>query len=540
MVRFVFPLPGDQRIDLKAELALMVLLLVGMGLFFWVEARWDREREALARAHFEDRVSQTLDRLEGEGFHLDLLARSGAAFLHSSPRGNGWDPFVLNLDLKHQYPYLRSLVYLTSVDQQHFVMSASAPRGPLAKLEGTSIGLQKAEKAAILESLNQDQLRTSPPSPSPLFPGSLRGFWFFLPHYGSHQHIGWISGWVDLQQYLEAALGIQANELHLSLSLAGETFYQSETPTSPALDFLQSRADIILGGQVWHLVLKPSPQFFEAHRLLLGSGHGRWSAALVLGLVGWSLLRLLLYSGFVVRSRRQQLRDTLQAKEQLYSLIAHDLKSPFNSLLTTSSLLMNEGAGLSKEEVQPLYQGLYHTASLAYTLLNNLIQWAQRQEGALVAAPEPLNLWELVEENRQLLEASAARKNIRISNNLSHDLRAWGDRNMVLAVLRNLLSNAVKFTGNSGQVSVDFEVKGNEALVSVSDTGIGIGAPRLAQLRQGEDAGSRPGTEQEVGTGLGLLLCRDFIAQQGGRLEIDSQLGQGSRFAFYLPLSPQA
>lgn len=534
MVQFIFPLPGDRRIDAKAELGLLLVMILAGALLFWLEYQKTEDRRSLLRAHFEDQVTQAEAVLSGEIHHLELLAHASLAELSGAPQPKRWDRYVQRLNLDQHYPYLRGWFYLAARTEGALEVLAVAPSGPLGASVGTSLELSPAAQKARIEALQSEELRIGPIEPSGLLAGSPLGFWVFKAHYGPQGRLGLLGGWVDLTDLMEAALGAINAAVHLKLTDGRGPVAKNNTLAEAELDFLVSRRAVVFPGQRWELEFLAGPGFNATHRSILGDQTRSYLLGVVVLLFGWVVLRLLMYSRSVVLRRQRQLSQTVSSKNRFFSLIAHDLKSPFNSLLTMSNLLMHQGDSLNPAEAQKLHQSLYHTASLAYTLLNNLIQWGRRQEGALVAERENLNLGELVEENLQLLSASAERKQLELVNAVPETLHALGDRNMVLSVLRNLLSNAVKFTGKGGKVTVGFKLHEGQVWLFVEDNGLGMDAARLGVLRRGHSAGSQPGTENEVGTGLGLLLCREFVEMMDGQLEIDSQLGEGSRFAFSL------
>ncbi len=230
-----------------------------------------------------------------------------------------------------------------------------------------------------------------------------------------------------------------------------------------------------------------------------------------------------------------QLRDLYASRDKLSSVISHDLKSPFNGILGFASLLLQDYDELSDKDRKEFIRNIETSAQSAFKLLENLLEWSRIQTGKIQFNFEELNLGRLIYENFMLLQPTADKKQIHLYNFAPPDCFIFADRNSMLTIIRNLLSNAIKFTPKGGKISVHAEQHDNLWEVSVKDNGIGIKPESLAKLfKTGETVKTR-GTDNEKGTGLGLLLCKEFVEKNGGKIWVESTPGQGSRFVFTMP-----
>ncbi len=236
-----------------------------------------------------------------------------------------------------------------------------------------------------------------------------------------------------------------------------------------------------------------------------------------------------------IAKQRDELESLNGQKNRLFSIIAHDLRTPFNSLLGFSEILSENAADLSPNDVREYARMMHQSASQANALLENLLDWSRLQMGGLKSEPRPFDVAMAIEKALALNTPNAVGKNISIEQSKSSLMTAMADPQMVETVLRNLIGNAIKFTARDGTVSLDTKRREGEIIISISDTGIGISAERLERLFEFETGTSTAGTDGEKGTGLGLQLCRDLIELQGGALTVESTVGRGSTFLFTLP-----
>jgi signal transduction histidine kinase len=187
------------------------------------------------------------------------------------------------------------------------------------------------------------------------------------------------------------------------------------------------------------------------------------------------------------------------------------------------------------EKAYDFIKRIHKQARCGYTLLENLLQWSRFQTGTIDLKLEEVNLNLLVEQNILFLTENADAKNISINNKLDKHILVVADENMLSTVIRNLLSNAIKFTPTNGRVTISREVREKDVVLSISDTGVGMNAKQVKGLFELETNASKPGTDNEQGSGLGLVICREFIRQNHGNIWVKSEEGKGSTFSFCIP-----
>jgi len=245
------------------------------------------------------------------------------------------------------------------------------------------------------------------------------------------------------------------------------------------------------------------------------------------------------YDVTAIKDNEQRLIELNATKDKFFSIIAHDLKSPFSSIVGFSELLV-EGIGEKNYEKITEYADFILAASKsAMDLITNLVTWAQSQSGRLEYKPEYVDVAVLVSEALQLLSCIAEHKSVVVSNEIAAPTMVYADKEMLNTVLRNLISNALKFTGTRGGVTISSHSGNNGMLtVRISDQGVGISEERMDKLFNITQNYSTPGTHNEKGTGLGLILCKEFVERNGGSIWAESRLGAGSTFSFTLPVEP--
>ena len=223
-------------------------------------------------------------------------------------------------------------------------------------------------------------------------------------------------------------------------------------------------------------------------------------------------------------------------KDRFMSIIAHDLRSPFNAILGFSELVLKNFAQNDFSKIEKYLTLLNKSASKAYDLLNNLLDWARSQTGRIKFNPEKCNLYNIVVENIFYVDEIARKKFIDISFNIQKNFHVWCDKNMIDTILRNLITNAIKFTQTGGKIRIIAVKIENFIIVTVKDNGIGIKPDTLKKLFDITQKVSTEGTNKETGTGLGLLLCKEFIEKHNCKIWVESEEGKGSNFMFTLPL----
>lgn len=236
-----------------------------------------------------------------------------------------------------------------------------------------------------------------------------------------------------------------------------------------------------------------------------------------------------------LREAQKNLREANATKDKFFSIIAHDLKNPFNALIGLSELLIKNFDNFDDVKKKKFIQNIYESSDNMYKLLENLLNWSRMQTGRIEWCPENINLNKIADENLLLLKTAAETKHIVIISDLDATTTVYADADMVTMVFRNLITNAIKFTREGGEVKISAKPTGNYEEITVSDTGIGICEEDIKKLFRIDVTHSAHGTAKEKGTGLGLILCKEFIEKNGGEIWVESELGKGSDFKFTLP-----
>ncbi|MGE5497329.1 MAG: sensor histidine kinase, partial [Syntrophothermus sp.] len=230
-----------------------------------------------------------------------------------------------------------------------------------------------------------------------------------------------------------------------------------------------------------------------------------------------------------------ELQELNASKDKFFSILAHDLRSPFNGLLGFTNYLVEDLDSLSKEEVRNFATQIQGSAKLLFNLIENLLQWTRLQSGKMQCQPIRLDVSEVVTDVISVLIGNAIRKNISLRSEMQHYSYAFADQNMLYSTFQNLIANAIKFTNSGGEVRITGEYRDDFLEVCISDTGIGIRKDDMEKLFRIDVQHSTIGTSKEKGTGLGLILCKELVEKQGGTITIESEFGKGTRFKFTLP-----
>jgi PAS domain S-box-containing protein len=238
-----------------------------------------------------------------------------------------------------------------------------------------------------------------------------------------------------------------------------------------------------------------------------------------------------------LKASREKLKELNATKDRLFSIIAHDLKTPFNALLSISELLKLNHDNFNKDQLERYFDMINANAKQSFELLENLLIWSRSQTDNIKFSPKSENILQLINSVKQLLDPVAETKKISFDiHETSNPIYAFCDYRMIETVLRNLISNAIKFTPNSGNVSVYYEDHNNGFItVKVQDSGVGIEYSNLDKLFRIDNNFSTKGTNNEKGTGLGLILCKEFVEKNGGEISVSSEVGKGTTFTFTLP-----
>lgn len=239
----------------------------------------------------------------------------------------------------------------------------------------------------------------------------------------------------------------------------------------------------------------------------------------------------------LLKENDKQLRELVSTKEKLFSIIAHDLRSPFTTILGISEILIENSKDFDTEQSEK-YLGIINTsAKNTLVLLDNLLNWAKAQTGIITYYPQKINLTEVVNEILDVAKSIAKVKTISVNYIPADDVEVYADANMLKTILRNLISNAIKYTHENGKINISAVKNQNNIEITVADNGVGMSEEIRSKLFEIENIVSTAGTANETGSGLGLILCKEFVEKHSGKIWIEGELGKGSSCTFSLPLS---
>jgi signal transduction histidine kinase len=234
----------------------------------------------------------------------------------------------------------------------------------------------------------------------------------------------------------------------------------------------------------------------------------------------------------------KELKELLATKDKIFSIIAHDLRTPFNTILGFSEILSNNWKVFDADQKSNYAKTINDQAKNTFNMLENLLNWASSQTGQLIFKPEPISLNEAFRDAIKDFELCAKMKNISIEYILPEDIEIVADRNMISTILRNLVSNSIKFTHENGRISLTALKKPDQVEIMVSDNGVGLDKDKQSKLFVMGAVETTKGTANEKGCGLGLILCKEFVEKHGGEIRVQSDDENGCKFAFTIPSKP--
>lgn len=235
--------------------------------------------------------------------------------------------------------------------------------------------------------------------------------------------------------------------------------------------------------------------------------------------------------------QKKELEELNATKDKFFTIIAHDLKNPFNTVIGLSELLIERFDSYDSTKIKDFISQIYKFSNNAYNLLEDLLQWAKSQTGRIEVNIEKFDVFELAIENITLYQADAIRKGITLESNVKVNTHVNADRNMVLTVIRNLISNSIKFSNSGDTITVEAIHAKDFVEISVIDTGVGIPEKNLGKIFNIDSNLSTQGTADETGTGLGLIISREFVEKNGGTIRVTSKEGNGTKFTFTVPVN---
>lgn len=231
-----------------------------------------------------------------------------------------------------------------------------------------------------------------------------------------------------------------------------------------------------------------------------------------------------------------ELKKLNVTKDKFFSIIAHDLKGSMGGFMGVTEILTDQLNGMTKDDIQEFLLGLKDSATNLYRLLENLLHWARMQQGSIPFQPVEIQLLSVISESIEIIQEAAKNKGIEIVSHIPDQCVVLADTNLLQTVIRNLVSNAVKFTQQGGTVNISaINIDHKNVEISISDTGIGMTPAMVDNLFKLDARNGRMGTNGEPSTGLGLILCKEFIEKHNGKINVESEVGKGSVFRFTIP-----
>jgi len=249
------------------------------------------------------------------------------------------------------------------------------------------------------------------------------------------------------------------------------------------------------------------------------------------------IIRILVYDNRKLKMLIAELRITNQTKDKFFSIISHDLKNPFNVILGMSELLIQNIEKYPKEKIKEFVEHIYNTSKKTYELLENLLEWSKLQRGKIQPVFKHFTLVQVTDNVVQLVKSMAEQKYIQLSTEINSDITIVADIEMIKTVLRNLITNSIKFTEINGQIVVKAHTESNNLIISIEDNGIGMEKTVVDSLFRIDSKISTRGTQGEKGTGLGLLLCKELVELNNGKIEVESKVDEGTKFRLVFPVN---
>lgn len=236
-----------------------------------------------------------------------------------------------------------------------------------------------------------------------------------------------------------------------------------------------------------------------------------------------------------VIQRTEELALANASKDKFFSIIAHDLKSPFTALLGISEIMIENWENMHDEDKIEFLKDIYSSSKNTFNLLQNLLEWSRSQTGRIEVEKSVFSPYDVIHENITVLKQHADNKGITLINSVKNDIGCYADKNMISTVFRNLISNSIKFTNQGGTIQISASDTDNSYQFCISDNGIGMSKETVSKLFKISEKVQSSGTANEKGTGLGLLLCKEFLEKNDGNIYVESEAKVGSKFFFTIP-----
>ena len=241
-----------------------------------------------------------------------------------------------------------------------------------------------------------------------------------------------------------------------------------------------------------------------------------------------------------LKKSEEGLRELNNSKDKFFSILAHDLKNPFASIIGLAEFLNDEMDSLNNDETKKIARSISHSSKRVHRLLENLLKWSLIQTGRIKFDPVTFNLTNLINETTELFVPAAEAKNISIKTVFNHNTLVIADMNMIETAIRNLISNAIKFTNNYGEIIIKTNQQNQFIRVDIIDNGVGIKDDDFDKIFRIEEHTNVSGTGNEKGTGIGLILSKEFVERNGGKIWFSSEYGKGSQFNITIPVAAES
>ena len=259
---------------------------------------------------------------------------------------------------------------------------------------------------------------------------------------------------------------------------------------------------------------------------------------LIVGFILVVILSIIIINQNRVKTKvNKKLKTANATKDKFITIIAHDLRNPIHSMLSSSDHLISEYNNLNEDDKYTLIQALNNSVKKLNTLLNNLLLWANTQRGSIEINKQHLSLFKLIEESIAPYEITAENKSIKIMNNVKKNAKCYCDKNTISTVIGNLINNAIKFTNENGEIKITSTKYNSSVEVCITDNGIGMDKETVDKLFKLDNHSSRSGTKNEIGSGLGLFICKEFVDLNGGIIKAVSKSNKGSKFSITIPVA---
>ncbi|MDP1879659.1 MAG: CHASE domain-containing protein [Parachlamydiaceae bacterium] len=574
----------------------LLVLLISLIISYinWDVANTSRENEL--QSHFEYSARDVNNRIEQRIISYDQVLKSVCGLFNASDNINRTEfrTFFNSLSLDKNYPGIQgvgfSLIvppnqikkHISSIRKDGFANYNILPEGKreiytsIIYLEPfRNLNLRAFGYDMFSEPVRRKAMESARDSNETMISGKVNlvqetgkavqaGFLIYLPFYrNGTPHatlserrtniIGWVYSPFRMGDFMEGLFGERAADLDVEIfdgkNISNETkMYDSNTHTNRKDQQLTLRKEIVFNGHVWTVIVKSTPKWgtrigFSAARIILIVG---LSISILLTIITWLLVNkrrqtIIVNAEYeranaILEKTNNELSKLNATKDKFFSIIAHDLKSPFSGFINLTELMANKTENFSLDEFTEHSKSLNKAARNLYKLLNNLLEWAQIQNGSINFTPKDSDLSNLVSQSIDTFYQRAQQKRITIINEVANQQKVYADEKMIDTVLRNLLSNAVKFTRRDGKVIVKSKCFDNGTIqIAVEDNGVGIPEDDVKRLFKVEENVGSKGTDGELSTGLGLLLCKEFVEMHGGKIWVESKVSVGSTFYFILP-----